>query len=50
MAKTTSGFNSGHIIRQQAHGLLQESQSVQSSTNCWAVQAKIRQKRQSRWP
>ena len=41
MAKTTSGFNSDHTIRQYAHGLLLESQLVPSSIDCWAVQAKI---------
>jgi len=48
MAKTTSGFNSNHIILQYAHGLLLESHFVPSSTDCWAVQAKLRQKRPSR--
>ena len=43
MAKTTSGFNSDHTIRQHAHGLLLESPFVPSRTNCWAVRAKIRQ-------
>ena len=42
-AKTTSGFNSGRKIRQYAHGLLLESQFLQSSTDCLAVGAKIRQ-------
>ena len=43
MAKTTSGFNSDHTIRQYAHGLLLESQFLPSSTDCLAVRAKIRQ-------
>jgi len=50
VAKTTSGFNSDRTIRQYAHGLLPESPFVPSSTDRWAVQAKIRQKRPSRWP
>ena len=39
-------------IRQYAHGLLLESPFVPStcSTDCWAVRAKIKQKRPSRWP
>ena len=45
--KTTSGFNSDHIIRQHAHCLLLESPFVPSSTDRWAVRAKIRQKRPS---
>jgi len=49
VAKTTSGFNSDQTIRQYAHGLLLESPFVQSSTDRWAVRAKIRQKRPSRW-
>ena len=48
--KTTSGYNSDHTVRQYAHGLLQESPFVPSSTDCWAVGVKIRQKRPSRWP
>ena len=43
VTKTTSGFNSDHIIRQYARGLLLESPFVPSSTNCWAVRAKTRQ-------
>ena len=43
MAKTTSGFNSDSTVRQYAHGLLLESPFVPSSTNRWAVWAKIRQ-------
>jgi len=50
VAKTTSGFNSDCIIRQHAHGLLLESPFVPSSTNHWAVRAKIRQKQPFRWP
>jgi len=50
VAKTTSGFNSDRTIRQNAHGLLLESPFVPSSTDCWAVKAKIRQKRPYRWP
>jgi len=50
VAKTTSGFNSDHTFRQYAHRLLLESQFVPSSTDCWAAQTKIRQKRPSRWP
>jgi len=50
VAKTTSGFNSDHTIRQYTHGLLLESSFVPSSTDCWAVRAKIRQKRPSPWP
>jgi len=50
LAKTTSGFNSDHTVRQYAHGLLLESQFVPSSINCWAVRGKIRQKQPSRWP
>jgi len=30
--------------------LLLESQFLPSSTNCWAIRAKIRQKRPSWWP
>jgi len=41
--KTTFGFNSDHTIRQYAHGLLLESPFVPSSTDCWAVRAKIRE-------
>jgi len=47
VAKTTSGFNSDCTIRQYAHGLLLESPS---STDHWAVRAKLRQKRPSRRP
>jgi len=36
--------------RQYTHGLLLESPFVPSSTDCWAVRAKLRQKRLSRWP
>jgi len=43
-AKTTSGFNSDRKIRQYAHGLLLESPFLPSSTDCWAIRAKIRQK------
>jgi len=50
VAKTTSGFNSDPTIRQYSHGLLLESPFVPSSTDRWAVRAKIRQKRRSRWP
>jgi len=50
MAKTTSGFNSDRTIRQYAHGLLLESLFVPFSSDCWAVRAKIRQKRPSWWP
>jgi len=50
VTKTTSGFNSDHIIRQYAHGLLTESPFVPSSTDCWAVRAKIKQKRPCLWP
>jgi len=50
VAKTTSVFNSDRTIRQYAHGLLLEGLLVPSSTNCWAVRAKIKQKRPSRWP
>ena len=39
-----------HTIRKYAHGLLLESPFVPSSTDCWAIPAKIRQKRPSRWP
>jgi len=35
------------IIRQYTHGSLLESPFVPSSTDCWAVRAKIRQKRPS---
>jgi len=45
VAKTTSGFISGHIIRQYAHGLLLESPLIPSSTDCCVVRANIRQKR-----
>jgi len=41
---------SDRTVRQYAHGLLLESPIVPSSTDCWAVRAKIRQKRPSRWP
>jgi len=44
-AKMTPGFKSDRKIRQYAHGLLLESQFVPSSIDCWAVWAKIRQKR-----
>ena len=37
-------------IRQYAHGLKLESPFVPSSTDCWTVRAKIRQKRPFRWP
>jgi len=37
-------------IRQYAHSVLLESPFVPSSTDCWAVRAKIKQKRPSRWP
>jgi len=47
VAETTSGFNSDHTIRQYAHGLLLENPFVPSSTDCWTVRAKIRQKRPS---
>jgi len=49
VAKTTFSFNSDHTIRQYAHGLLLESPIVPFNTNCWAVRAKIRQKRPYRW-
>jgi len=49
MAKTY-GFNSDHTIRQYAHDLMLESPFVPSSTDHWAVRAKIRQKRPSPWP
>ena len=42
VAKTTSGFNSDRTTRQYAHGLLL-SPFVPSSTDRWAVRAKIRQ-------
>ena len=45
-----SGFNSDRKIRQYAHGLLLETPFVTSSTDCWAIRAKIRQKRPSWWP
>jgi len=45
VAKCTSGFNSGRTIRQYARGFLLESPFVPSSTDCWAVLAKLRQKR-----
>jgi len=45
-----SGFNSDHTNRQYAHGLLLESPFVPSTTDCWAIRAKIRQKRPSWWP
>ena len=44
------GFNSDRTIRQYAHGLLLETPFVPSSTDCWAIRAKIRQKRPSWWP
>jgi len=47
MAKATSGFNSDRTIQQYAHGLLLENPLIPSSTDCWAVRAKIRQKWQS---
>jgi len=37
-------------IRQYAHVLLLESPFVPSSTDCWTIRAKIRQKRPSWWP
>jgi len=40
VAKTTSGFNSDHTIRQYTHGLLLENPLVPSSTNRWTVRAK----------
>jgi len=39
-----------HTIQQYAHGLLLESPFVPSSTDCWAVWAKIGQKQPSRLP
>jgi len=45
VAKTTSGFNSDCPIRQYAHGLLLESPFIPSTIDCWAVRAKIKQKR-----
>jgi len=48
--KTTSGLNSDRTIRQYAHDLLLESPFVPSSTDCWAVRAKVKQKRPSQWP
>jgi len=36
-------------VGKYAHGLLLESPSVPCSTDHWAVRAKIRQKRLSRW-
>jgi len=50
VATITSDFNSDRKIRQYAHGLLLESPFIPSSTDRWAVLAKIRQKRPSRWP
>jgi len=47
VAKTTSGFNSDHAGRLYSRGLLLESPFVPSSTDCWAVRAKIRQKQPS---
>jgi len=44
VAKTASGFNSDHAIRQYSHCLFLKSPFVPSSTDCWAVRAKIRQK------
>ena len=41
MAKTTSDFNSDHTVRQYAYGLLLESPFVPSSTDSWAVWAKM---------
>ena len=38
-----------HTVQQYVHSLLLESPFVPSSTDCWAVRAKIRQKRPSRW-
>jgi len=46
----TSGFNSDRTIRQYARGLLLESPFAPSSTDCWTVRTKIRQKRPSWWP
>jgi len=43
VAKTISGLNSDRTIRQYAHGLLLESPFLPSSTDRWAVRAKIRQ-------
>ena len=48
VAKTTSGFNCACTIWQYTHSLLLESPFVPSSTDCWAVWAKIMQKRPSR--
>ena len=42
-----SGFNSDRTIRQYTHSLLLESPLVPSGTDCWAIRAKIRQKRPS---
>jgi len=50
VAKATSDFHYDHTIRQYTHGLLIEGQFVPSSTDHWAVWAKIRQKRPFRWP
>jgi len=41
VAKTTSGFNARRTIRQYTHGYFLESPFVPSSTDCWAVLAKI---------
>ena len=38
-----SGFNSDRTIRLYTHSLLLESQFLPSSTDCWAIRAKIRQ-------
>jgi len=40
VAKTTSGFNSDHTIRQYADGLLLESPFVPSITDCWLYEQK----------
>jgi len=50
VAKITARCASDRTIRQYAHGLLPESPFVPSSTDCWAVRAKIRQKLSSPWP
>jgi len=43
MAKTaTSGFNFDCTVRQYTHGLLLESPFMPSSTDRWAIRAKVR--------
>jgi len=51
VTKTTSGFNFDRTVHQYAQFcLLLESLFVPSSSDCWAVWAKMWKKRPSSWP